>query len=69
MVDKRLTIKTEAEGNAVEHWYELRLASNAPERRSYHSVFTYEDRMFVFGGLDIQNGSMNSLWELNLAHL
>lgn len=48
-----LQIKTENGGQDVEHWYELRLANCAPERRSYHSVFVYENRMFVFGGLDI----------------
>jgi hypothetical protein len=53
-------------GNSIEHWYELRLANSAPERRSYHSTFVYDNKMYVMGGLDIQNGSMNSLWELDL---
>lgn len=53
----------------VEHWSELRLASSAPDRRSYHSTFVYDQKMYVMGGLDIQNGTMSSLWELDLANL
>jgi hypothetical protein len=55
--------------NQFDHWYELRLKGNAPERRSYHSSFIYDNRLFIFGGLDIREGSMNSLWELNLRYL
>ena len=48
---------------------ELRLKGNAPERRSYHSSFVYDSRLFVYGGLDIREGSLNTLWELNLNNL
>ncbi len=48
------------------NWYEVRTSSQTPERRSYHSTFTYDNKMYVMGGLDIQNGSMPSLWELDL---
>jgi hypothetical protein len=41
------------------------VASQTPERRSYHSTFVYDNRMYVMGGLDIQNGSMATLWELD----
>jgi hypothetical protein len=40
-----------------------------PERRSYHTSFTYEHKMYIFGGLDIQNGSVDTLWELDLAQV
>jgi hypothetical protein len=39
---------------------------NMPDRRSYHSSFIYENKMYIYGGLDIQNGSLESLWELDL---
>lgn len=52
-----------------ENWAELRLKDKAPERRSYHSSFVYDNRLFIFGGLDIREGSLNSLWELNLNNL
>ena len=55
--------------NYFENWAELRLKGLAPERRSYHSSFVYDNRLFIFGGLDIREGSLNTLWELNLNNL
>jgi hypothetical protein len=49
-----------------ENWFEVRTSSQTPERRSYHSTFIYDNKMYVMGGLDIQNGSMSNLWELDL---
>jgi hypothetical protein len=54
---------------ATSNWMELRLKGNAPERRSYHSSFVYDNRLFVLGGLDISSGTLNTLWELNLANM
>ena len=48
------------------NWVELRLMGQQPDRRSYHSSFTFDKRLFVFGGLDIREGSLNSLFELSL---
>jgi len=48
------------------NWVELRLMGQQPDRRSYHASFIYDKRLFVFGGLDIREGSLNSLFELNL---
>ena len=69
---KRLTIKNDSgqiENKIAENWFELRLSSTAPDRRSYHSSFYYDNKMYVMGGLDIQNGSMSSLWELDLSSI
>jgi len=52
-----------------ENWFELRLAKTTPERRSYHSTFIYDNKMYILGGLDIREGSLNSLWELDLNNL
>ena len=52
-----------------QNWSELRMHGNMPERRSYHSSFIFEDKMYIYGGLDIQNGSVDSLWELDLTQL
>lgn len=49
------------------YWSELRIAGKAPERRSYHSSFVFENKIYIYGGLDIQNGSINSIWELDLS--
>jgi hypothetical protein len=53
----------------VNHWAELRLAGSIPERRSYHSTFTYEKKIYIYGGLDILNGSVSTLWELDTSNL
>ena len=50
----------------IRNWVELRLMGQQPDRRSYHSSFIFEKKLFVFGGLDIREGSLNSLYELNL---
>lgn len=48
------------------NWVELRLMGQQPDRRSYHASFIFDKRLFVFGGLDIREGSLDSLFELNL---
>ena len=48
------------------NWVELRLMGNQPERRSYHTSFIFDKRLFVYGGLDIREGSLDSLFELSL---
>ena len=48
------------------NWVELRLMGQQPDRRSYHSSFIFDKRLFVYGGLDIREGSLNSLYELSL---
>ena len=50
----------------VRNWVELRLMGQQPDRRSYHSSFVFDKKLYVFGGLDIREGSLNSLFELNL---
>lgn len=50
----------------VKNWVELRLMGHQPDRRSYHSSFVFDKKLFVFGGLDIREGSLNNLFELNL---
>jgi N-acetylneuraminic acid mutarotase len=49
------------------HWQELRINGRLPDRRSYHTSFVSENKLYVFGGLDIQNGSLSSLFELDLS--
>ena len=50
----------------VKNWVELRLMGQQPDRRSYHSSFIFDKKLFVFGGLDIREGSLCNLFELNL---
>jgi len=55
-----------ANSSALDNWSEVRLSKANPERRSYHSSFVYDKKMFILGGLDIREGSMESLWSLDL---
>ena len=50
-----------------ENWTEMRLLGKQPSRRSYHSSFIFDRKLYVFGGLDIREGSLNTLYELNLS--
>ena len=58
----RMTGPTEFSRN----WVELRLMGQQPERRSYHSSFTFDKKLYVYGGLDIREGNLNTLYELSL---
>lgn len=48
------------------NWYEMRFKDQQPDRRSYHSSFIFDRKLYVYGGLDIRDGSLSSLYELNL---
>lgn len=50
------------------NWLEVRIIGKQPERRAYHSSFVYEQNMYVFGGNDIGQGLVNSLWSINLSN-
>lgn len=54
-------------GDFHENWFEMRMVGLQPDRRSYHSSFVYDKKLFVFGGLDIREGSLDTLYELPLA--
>ena len=37
-----------------------------PERRGYHSTFAYKNKLYIYGGHDIREGSFDNLWMINL---
>ena len=45
-------------------WSQIRVASTQPVRRSHHSACTWKDRIFVFGGQDLNEGVYNDFWAL-----
>ena len=49
-----------------ENWWEFRQQDIQPERRGYHSSFVYDNRLFVYGGKDIQIGYMDNIWAIDL---
>ena len=61
----------EADGKAFEesNWYELRPTGSQPQRRGYHAAFVYQDKMYVFGGSDIREGTLNNLWGFDLTEI
>lgn len=70
---------TEMMNSDNQNWYELRLFGKCPERRAYHSSFTFNKkydgylhfiyRMFILGGHDIKEGSTDTLWMLDLSKI
>lgn len=52
-----------------ENWYELRVVDKQPDRRAYHSSFIFGHNLYIFGGHDISEGSMNSLWSFDISKI
>jgi hypothetical protein len=50
-----------------ENWVQLRLEGRQPERRAYHTSFAHENTLYIFGGHDIREGQMNTMWSLDLS--
>lgn len=50
-----------------ENWYELRVDGRQPQRRAHHSSFAVGDRMFIYGGYDIIEGPLQSMWSFDLS--
>ena len=51
------------------NWFELRLNGKCPERRAYHSTFIANDCLYIFGGQDIREGSIDTMWMLDLSNI
>ena len=65
-------LKNKEEDSEQSNWYELRLKPNPtdklPNRWGHHASFIHEGRLYIFGGNDIKEGTMDSMWMINLAH-
>ena len=48
------------------NWFELRLFGKVPERRGYHSTFIHKNKMYIYGGHDIREGSLDNLWMIDM---
>ena len=48
------------------NWFNLRFSSYIPERRGYHTTFVHEGKVYVHGGYDIKEGSIEDLWFMDL---
>lgn len=54
-----------------DNWIEVRLQGKLPERRSNHCAFIItvrnEEYLYVHGGRDLKEGSISTMWRLNLS--
>lgn len=57
--------RTDFDMSVIDNWCEIR-CSNAPKRRSNHISFIYDESLYIFGGMDINEGKMNDLYSLPL---
>ena len=48
------------------NWYEYRVVGKAPRRRGYHSSFVYENYLYIHGGHDIREGTLEKMYRINL---
>ena len=37
-----------------------------PERRGYHSTFIHKNKLYIYGGHDIREGSLDNLWMIDI---
>jgi len=53
-----------------EVWYEVRVQGKLPERRSNHVAFIWSNQgseyMYIHGGRDLKEGSISTMWRINL---
>lgn len=63
-LDDEISASLDPQSNA--NWFEVRLEGKVPERRGYHSTFVYGSKMYIYGGHDIREGSMDNLWMIDL---
>lgn len=47
-------------------WNELKVSGKLPERRGYHVGAVHDGYMYVFGGQDLKEGSVNTTWKINI---
>jgi hypothetical protein len=49
----------------LEKWSEL-ICQKSPKRRCYHCAFVYKEYLYIFAGMDINEGKMNDLFKVCL---
>lgn len=51
---------------AYKSWQEYRVTGKTPRRRGYHASFIYENYLYVHGGHDIREGTLEKMYRINL---
>ncbi len=49
----------------LDNWSEF-ICQKSPKRRCYHVSFIYKDYLYIFAGMDINEGKMNDIFRVNL---
>ena len=52
-----------------DNWCELRFHNSGPERRGYQSSFVHKDKLYIYGGHDINDKTFSNMWSLDLEKL
>ena len=47
-------------------WQEYRVTGKAPKRRGYHGSFIYDNHLYIHGGQDIREGTIDKMHKINL---
>jgi hypothetical protein len=42
------------------------MSAKGPERRAYHSSVSYSKKLYIYGGYDIKDGTLDTLWSLDV---
>lgn len=63
----------ESKDDLEECWYEIRVQGKLPERRSNHCGFIWANQgteyMYIHGGRDLKEGTVATMWRVNLTLL
>ena len=62
----RIKLKNGQSSKLFRGWNELKVSGKLPERRSYHVGAVHNGYMYVFGGQDLKEGSVNSTWKIDV---
>ncbi len=49
-----------------QNWNEYRVTGNAPTRRGYQASFVHDNYLYVHGGHDIREGTLDTMYKINL---
>ena len=51
---------------ACKSWSEYRISGKAPTRRGYHASFVHDNYLYIHGGHDIREGTLEDMHKINL---
>jgi N-acetylneuraminic acid mutarotase len=57
------------EYQSLNSWSEVRVQGKCPERRAYHSSFIHNKRLYIYGGYDIKEGTLDSLYTIEIGKI